>query len=291
MSTTPISLYIDLFDDQVADLEVVARASLAFSKAIKEVAFIVDPSIEVRVELASGTEGSLSLNSLIRLVRGNANPAALKKVALAILFYFALESRDFVFDKAMEALTGKVVGEQEEPVTKADLEAFLKQLQEHPVQPQAQQVFRELERDPAIKGVGATINPGARPEQIVPRSEFSDRAGTRQIIEHGIHRRVVKDRASVILISPVLIPGERRWRLRTSTGEHGFTIKDKDFMDAVLSGRTSIPMVAGIELEVEIETQEEFRDGVWVILERDVTHVSGLTRPPTQQSLPLSGEH
>ena len=31
-----------------------------------EIAFVLDPSLSMRVELVSGTEGSLSLNSLLR---------------------------------------------------------------------------------------------------------------------------------------------------------------------------------------------------------------------------------
>ena len=68
MTTTPLSLYLDLEKGATADLEVVSRAALAWSAAIKDLAFILDPSIEIRVEIASGTPGSFSLNSLIRTV-------------------------------------------------------------------------------------------------------------------------------------------------------------------------------------------------------------------------------
>lgn len=43
---------------------VVARAALSWSAAIKELAFVLDPSLEVRVEIDSGTQCSFSLNSL-----------------------------------------------------------------------------------------------------------------------------------------------------------------------------------------------------------------------------------
>ena len=56
MADTPISLYLELVPDQKADLEVVARAALAFDAAIKELAYIIDPGMEIKVELESGTE-------------------------------------------------------------------------------------------------------------------------------------------------------------------------------------------------------------------------------------------
>jgi len=64
-----VSLYLDIEPGQKADLEVVARAALAFDVAVKELAYILDPGLELRVELESGTEGTLSLNSIIRPIK------------------------------------------------------------------------------------------------------------------------------------------------------------------------------------------------------------------------------
>ncbi|MDB5695099.1 MAG: hypothetical protein JWN21_642, partial [Sphingomonas bacterium] len=47
----PISLYIDLEEGELADLEIVSRAAIAWAEAIREAAFILDPTVEVRVEL------------------------------------------------------------------------------------------------------------------------------------------------------------------------------------------------------------------------------------------------
>src|ERR1041385_2963429 len=66
MTALPISLYIDLERGQKADLEAVARASLAFAATIRDIAFVLDPSVDIRVELASGTESSLSLKPVLR---------------------------------------------------------------------------------------------------------------------------------------------------------------------------------------------------------------------------------
>ena len=145
-----------------------------------------------------------------------------------------------------------------------------------------QEIYREAERDTAITGIGITEHAGERPENIVPRSEFSLRAGNSQIREVTVSRRIVPTRMTVTLIKPVLVPGERKWGLLTPLGELGFKIKDKDFVNRVLSGTTSIPMVAGIEMDVETETTEEMQGGVWVQVDRVVTHVNGLRSPPEQ---------
>ena len=67
-------------------------------------------------------------------------------------------------------------------------------------------------------------------------------------------------------------------------------MKDKEFLDRVLSGTTAVPLMAGIEMEVEIETAEEFKDGVWIVTDRSVVRVLGLHHPPRQVALPFTAE-
>lgn len=66
LDEAPVSLYIDLEEGRRANLESVARAAVAFAAAVRETAFVLDPSMSVRVELVDSTEGSVSLNALIR---------------------------------------------------------------------------------------------------------------------------------------------------------------------------------------------------------------------------------
>jgi hypothetical protein len=88
MSTEPLSLYLDLEQDTKADLEVVANASLALASMLKEIAHIIDPSIDISIELDSGTSGSLSLNTLINIVKERVLPGKLSLKASAIPSFF-----------------------------------------------------------------------------------------------------------------------------------------------------------------------------------------------------------
>ena len=65
----PISLYLDLVPGEKADLEVAARASLAFAEAIKAAAYFLEPGLQVKIELESGSEGNLSLNSILKRLK------------------------------------------------------------------------------------------------------------------------------------------------------------------------------------------------------------------------------
>ena len=288
-SGTPLSLYLDLEEGQFADLEVVGRAALAWSAAIKEIAYHLDPSLELRVGLASGTPGSLSLDSIIRCIKkAKDEPVTLGALAIIGALYFGAEFAHDGIHRIIERILGEETLRVElspEQIGQIGV-AVAKSVNGNVAQPQIKQVYRELERDPAVKGVGVSAVPGKKPAVIVPRSEFQARSGrsvetSAQTVEH----RTLHTAMQVVLIRPVLLAGERRWGLLGPAGEFGATIKDKDFIERTLSGTTAIPMVAGIQMDIELEVKEEFRGGVWTVLDRSVTHVFGLRRPPVTGDL------
>jgi hypothetical protein len=292
----PISLYLQLEENKTADLEVIARASLAFASAIKEVAYIIDPRLEIRVELLSGTEGSLSLNSFLRNISKKPGEAiTLGAIALIVLSWFGNHALDYAFEKSMDAVAEAFhleTGEKFSEAQKAELAAIVQKAEAlRPAEPQVQRVYREIERDPTITGIGATSVAGERPDVILPRTEFRARAGQGRPVEETLQRRVMAQQVRVGLISPVLIPGNRRWKLKGPQGEFGAVIKDQAFINSVLSGTTSVRMKTGIEMVVELETVEEFKNGVWEIVERDVTEVYDLIEPPQQSDLWLEPDN
>lgn len=289
----PLSLYFDLEEGQVADLEVVARAAIAWSAAIKELAFILDPALEIRVEIASGTPSSLSLNSIIRSVRDKLkratdDPNTLRAIIIGLAIHFGIETVDTTYSLLVEKVFGK---EEAARMSDEDIDRLAERLaraqEDRVAESFVQQVYREAERDPVIRGVGVTTSPGERPAVVVPRDQFAQRAGHALVREETVTRRTIPTTERVVLIKPVLVPGNRHWSLRTARGEFGFTIKDTEFVERVLSGTTAVPMVAGIEMTVDIETVEELRSGVWVPKERFVMRVVELHRPERQASLAL----
>ena len=55
----PLRLYYKLEPEQTADAEVISRASLAFVAGVKELAYILDPSLNVQVGIEGHQDGSL----------------------------------------------------------------------------------------------------------------------------------------------------------------------------------------------------------------------------------------
>lgn len=277
----PVSLYLDVEPGQVADIEVVARAALAFSKTIKEIVFVLDPSLEIRVEIASGTPGSLSLDAVIRSLKEKAKARPILAATVVLLSgWFG----NYAFTEALDALRGKDTLSAEEI---DEIAAKVAQAIERRVaQEQVQSVYQELERDTRIKGVGVTTVVGSRPDDIVPREQFALRSDPTILTEVTTEaRRSRKRRETVVIVRPVLLHGTRRWRFNSAEGEFGAQVKDETFLEKLLTGQLLLPMIGGVELDVLLETEEHFIDGVWVPFEWTVWEVYGHKFPPRQTAL------
>jgi hypothetical protein len=283
-----ISLYLELEPNRKADIEVVSRAALAFSAAVKEMAYILDPSIELRIELASGTEGSLSLNSVLRIIRNSAKqPSTPVWLIFVVLSWFASDIRSYETSKLIDQLlqgtdAAKHLTEEEIALV---VERVRKSMESDVARDKVQVIFQEIERDEAIVGVGATTEPGERPKYIIPRELFWERSGAPGFVHTSTQKRSREDRVSITLVSPVLLPGRRKWRFSFHEGEFGAQIKDEVFLDHILRGVLQIPLASGLILDAVLETKEEFQDGVWIVKERSILKVHGVKRAPIQDSL------
>lgn len=289
----PVSLYLDLEDGRKPDLEVVARASLAFAAAIRETAHITDPSIAVRVELHSGTDGSLSLNTAIRAVQTAGARAVTRESLIAVATtaatWFTLETGRWSYEKILDHAAGMHEGAR---LSETELDRIAvrvtENIEKRTAHRKVEGVYHELEADPAIRGVGVPKLPGTRPEIIVPRSEFSRRAVGMEFVESAeIVKRTRRTHERVTLIRPVLVAGPRRWQFSGIEGQFGASIKDQTFLDNLLNGHIAVPMVAGIQLDIDLDTTEEKQNDVWVIVDRTITRVGEIHPPAIQGTLPL----
>ncbi|MEH3107167.1 MAG: hypothetical protein PGN09_07755 [Sphingomonas fennica] len=277
MSET-ISLYLDLEPGQSADLEVVARAALSWATAVREMATHIDPMCEVRLELINGTKSSLSLNACLDLVRSAApSRKTIKTLLIGVLLWLGRHPFDWAYDQVLDAVKAHLE-DRDAPASDAEARVIADQvvsLLKPSVAGEAKrQMFRELERDPAIRGVGASREPGARPARIIPRSEFPARLSGTDVAAEGDLRRTVTAEYDVVLVSPVLKDAERRWRFQHGAlPEFGATMRDHEFLEDLKTGRIAVPMRPGLKMRIEIQSKEENIGGVWEVKERAVSRV------------------
>ena len=290
----PLSLYIDLEEGSRGDLEVISRAAIAWSQMIREAALSVDPFLEVRVELVSGTAGSINLNSLIRAVRDTVNdPKRLKAIAIAIVAYFGSQAGGWVVGKGYDDLWLWVEHQLGHEVVSGMSEADKRNVEKivtnvvaaKTTQAKAEGVYAELSKDPTVTGVGVSLKPAVRPRYVVPRSEFASRAGVNKVIEETIERRTETDRLTLTLLSPVLSAGEYKWKFELGSKTVWALMADADFIARLQPGSHAAPrMVTGIRMSVDVETVQEKQAGVWTTMSQKVTKVHGMSEPAAQPS-------
>lgn len=273
MTAAPITLYLDIPEGSHGDLEIVAEASIAWARTIKEVARVLYPDVDIRVEVTDADEGSFGLNTLVRIKDPNVK-AAIVGILAGAAAHFGMETVDFFYERFLESVFGDSppaeVCDQEERSRVA--EAVQRGAGRRP----AEQVYRALKTDPVIVGVGVTPTPKALPASVIPRDAFLIRGGYRPEQAEEVRERTRPDRIEVVLIKPVLVPKSKRlWRFQTSDGEFSFAMKDQNFLQRLLDGTETIPMVAGVILDVDVELNEAFREGVWVTETRSITRVWG----------------
>ncbi|MDS1135540.1 hypothetical protein [Nitratireductor indicus] len=270
-----LNLYLDLESDQLADLEVVAKASLAFANAVREIAYIVDPSLTIKLEIESGTEGSLSLNSVIRFVKQQvADPVTRKIIILSVVMWFAKETGAALVGMAVTDLIADEpsMSEQDaERIAEKVHQILEKKVGVKPVQ----DVFKEIDKDKSIKGVGVSTEKGDRPRSIVPREQFRERMEDIEETTDDQQTRSHTDQMILTLISPVLQKNDNKWRFLSKDGIIYVRIKDEDFLSDILSGRSNITMRSGIVMlaDVEITEKKDAAKNVWVVTERNLLKV------------------
>lgn len=283
-----ISLYLDLKPGHKADFEVVGRTTSAFAEAVKEIAFIIDPGLDIKLEFDSGTEGSLSLNAILKDARDTPEGRiGLLVVMLTVAGWFVGDLRNYGVSKFLDHY---LMPEQRQILTDADVERIAKALKNvidgKTAKEPVQEVYREIERDEAITHVGTVTQKGKKPIQPVPREEFPQRAGIIRETETTDKKRKKTTRERLTLISPVLLIANRIWKFKNEAGsEFGYTLKDEDFLEGLISGRRRIPMMAGIQITATIETHELKEEDVWVIKERWITKVDRVHRTQREPDL------
>lgn len=280
----PLSFYLDLEPGSVADLEVVARAALAWVSAIKEAAYIVDPSIEISVELLDGERSSLRLNTLLKVLDnfvGTVEAGAdryphLKALAKALAFVVISTPLAVTAEDIYRAIIGddnNVVELSHQ--SKAELiEEIRRALKPDVATRQKEEIFVALAKDPSVKAVGVTSNPSKRPSILIERADYLNWVNSGTSLEVAETSRVREEVWPVTLISPVLQNAERSWKfMKAGLPEFGAVMKDKAFLEAMAHGQLHVELRQGIEMTVRIEIKEKYVGGVWIPIERSIVEV------------------
>lgn len=283
-SGVPLRLYYQLEEGHTANAEVVARSSLAFIAGVKELSYVLDPSLKLQIGISGHEDGSLWEDLLLF-----ADKAATEYktrptrygLALAAIAWVLAPPADRVRDIAWQPIIEKYLPDaSDEDVAEAQRLIEIAENGRVAIR-EKERFYREVSRDTGITGVSVNIERKAGP-WIVPRAEFPAYSGEAPTIDSELDRTTV-GQMRVIILSPVLEVSNRRWKFATPQGEFGAAVRDREFLEKIVTGQTHVRMRGGVELDVELETKERLVDGVWTITERSILRVIDIIEPPASR--------
>lgn len=268
-----ITLYLDLKPGEKADFEVVGLAAAAFAEAVKEIAFILEPGLQIKLDFESGLEGSLKLEAILKsLNAADGRRGALVGIVSAVGLMLVTDLRQYGVGKLLDRY---LMPEQRQSLSDEDIERIAKavrgvhegRIAKAPVK----EMYRQLERDAAIESVGSIAKPDAKPIDPIPRSEFPIRAGIAPRVDDTPKSRRSVTTENLILITAVFLHADRVWRFQSHFGEHSYHVLDLKFLDDALNGK--FKMKEGVEITAEVETLEENEGGLWIPRRRSILKV------------------
>ena len=292
MPAAPISLYIDLEPNRTAEIESVARASLEFAAGIREAAFLIDPSFEFRIELLEGEQSSLWLKAKLKWLRGlgHAHPT-MAAVTLYAAGWFSGQTIGYGYEALLDAVFKSEDAEivRLEPAQAEDIARRVAKLTESRAPDQHfRNVYRALQPDEAVRGVGAAAQNERKPSIIVPRKDFEQLMLPPASAAPIGRLRTRPESGDYVIIRPVLKEGGGKWRLRGAKGEVSATIADDDFYNDILSGSVAVPLAAEIHMKADVEVREQqIEEGAWKPVDYRVVKVHSTERQARQTPLPF----
>jgi hypothetical protein len=245
----------------------------------------LDPSLEFQIALRPSVSGSFWQNTYLRAQEEYEKRKRLYQLAAASIVWFVQPPIERARQEAWRPILDKYMPESSAAERDTQSNEIRRVLSKSAAEAERQAAYRALDRDTAIIGVGANIEK-VRPPIIVPRANFGRFAGREETVSTELDRTTT-GALHVVLVSPVLDTGNRRWKFATAQGEFGAAVKDKAFLERTVRGQVGVPMRGGIEMDILLETRERLIDGVWQIVERNVLRVDAVhaPRPDRQGSM------
>lgn len=297
MTAAPISLYFDIPKGEHPDLEVVARATIEWIEAIRDVASIVAPDLEYEIEFVETEEGSLWLSNLIKAVR-EGDRAALTSIVTAVLLFFAAGPALHLQADAGDEFWKRLGHEDDVRLSeedKTDLVArVVKAIDQTQAVERRRAFIKQVEKDPRIEGVGVGTTPSTvGPIVRIPREMFPA-YGAAEILPKPVLKKDTKIEPSVRvkIIRANLKEGEvrPRWRFAEGETEWSADIEDQEFVAALNAEQTGIPLAVGQVMVVDVAIDRRFVEEAWQEENRRILNVKDPKIERRQQALDLGGE-
>ena len=291
-----VSLYFDLRPQNYIDLEVAAKAAIEWSRAIKAASTAVDPSFEYRVGLIAAEPGSSKWLAKIERLRINqiAKDTKAGFENLPLIMRLAVGLAVAIPTTIVPSYSFYLGNDGFSETQKNELkEIFLKASENPEVQEHQKSMYREVQKDPNITGVGGGVPKSKdwRPEYIVPAGIFAEAEGLFRIQDTETEEeRTLRPTLDVVLVTPWLENAKRAWTFRQEgiPGTFKAVMADPEFLSALANNKIHERFRINIPMRIKLEIKEVKVDGEWRVKRRGRSVIEVLSPAP---DLSEGGDH
>jgi hypothetical protein len=282
-----IALYFQLKDKRNANAIIAAEALIAWVELLERAGQVIDPNGTLTVELVGTEPGSLKLPVVLKFVEDQAAIIAagaseyphLKKMALASAAVIATATTTVAIEQIVTPNVQQVELSEKDRAILKELKSEIAKSKD--VKHAQQRLYRTLDKDPAISGVGVSDNTETEPAIIIPKNQFAERAGLWSQSIDQKQEQTVEHVWNVVLVKAAFSSIPRGWRFSRDGIEFGAKMNDAYFLEALSAGRIPISLQEGVLMTIEVEYKEVLEGQLWVYVPntRKVTRV--ITPEPT----------
>lgn len=260
-----LGLYFSLRPGESADLEVISRASIAWVEAIRAAVQLVEPESDIRVKVVDADEGSLLLNAIIEWIDEQIDAGAdwvdslPRSRRLMIIFAVFMV---FTAGPAYDTYFG-----DDEEVAQAAIDATLERIKADPdFLKKKKRFYREIEKDPAITGVGIKNDVSEAPAIYIESKHFAEAGGLWSDAQEDTQERTTSTVVDVVLVKPALVGEARSWEFEApGIGKFNAIMQDGNVLRAMKDAGLPERLREGIPMKVRLEVREIASDGTWKI--------------------------
>ncbi|MBY0352670.1 hypothetical protein [Tabrizicola sp.] len=289
-----VSLYLGLKPNEQVDLEVAATAAIEWARAIKAAANAAEPGYTYRVRLIAAKPGSNKW--LAKVERSKINqavkdmqegyeqlPLVLRHAvaAAAVVIITGIPTYDYYFGD------DRFTPEQVEQIE----DAFRKAIADPEVQAHRKAMYKEVQKDPNITGVGGGVpdKDDWQPPEMIPATRFAEGDGLFELLDSDEEKKEDTSyvELDVILVTPQLVNAKRAWTFRQEgiPGKFSATMADLDFLSALDNSGIREPLRNNIPMRIRMEIKQELVGGEWRVKRRGRSVVRVLSPVPDPSAL------
>lgn len=259
MVSADVELRFEITPGRSPQAEHVVAAISAWVEMTKVAGAVIDPGLEIRIDLVGVEEGSQIFKFALR---------QLGQVSISEVKKYAMIGAGVVTTAAITTIvTNALTSDPQIPAEQMKVFAEMNQKMSESVdlQRQSMRFYGILQDEPAYNGIDVKKPGNPNPLFVVPRTEFAARSGVWMPEEPKMILAETRVATwDVVLIKPVLTPTARRWRFAREGLEFSALMEDQNVLDAIHNQTLPLKLAEGIAMKVEIHYREEYDGKNWL---------------------------